>query len=38
MLYRMNRIEEIAGIDMKRPETRLALHLALTIRRLLSLA
>ena len=38
LLYRMNRIEEIAGIDMKRPETRLALHLALTIRRLLSLA
>lgn len=38
LLYRMNRIEDIAGIDMKRPETRLALHLALTIRRLLSLA
>lgn len=38
LLYRMNRIEEIAGIDMKRPETRLALHLALTIRRLLALA
>ena len=38
LLYRMNRIEEIAGIDMKRPETRLALHLALTIRRLLSIA
>ena len=38
LLYRMNRIEAIAGIDMKRPETRLALHLALTIRRLLSLA
>ncbi len=38
LLYRMNRIEEIGGVDMKRPETRLALHLALTIRRLLSLA
>ena len=38
LLYRMNRIEEIAGIDMKRPETRLALHLALTIRRLLTIA
>ena len=38
LLYRMNRIEEIAGIDMKRPETRLALHFALTIRRLLSLS
>lgn len=38
LLYRMNRINEIAGIDLNRPETRLALHLALTIRRLLSLA
>ncbi|MCE2490797.1 MAG: helix-turn-helix domain-containing protein [Anaerolineae bacterium] len=38
LLYRMNRIQEIAGIDMKRPETRLALHFALTIRRLLSLS
>ncbi len=38
LLYRMNRINEIAGIDMSRPETRLALHLALTIRRLLGLA
>jgi purine catabolism regulator len=37
LLYRMNRIEEIAEIDLDRPETRLALHLALTIRRLLSL-
>lgn len=37
LLYRMNRINEIAGIDLDRPETRLALHLALTIRRLLSL-
>ncbi len=38
LLYRMNRINEIAGIDLNRPETRLALHLALTIRRLLTLA
>ena len=38
LLYRMNRINEIAGIDLSRPETRLALHLALTIRRLLTLA
>ncbi len=38
LLYRMNRINDIAGIDLNRPETRLALHLALTIRRLLSLA
>lgn len=37
LLYRMNRIEEIAEIDLDRPETRLALHLALTIRRLLTL-
>ncbi|MCS6834511.1 MAG: helix-turn-helix domain-containing protein [Anaerolineae bacterium] len=37
LLYRMNRINEIAEIDLSRPETRLALHLALTIRRLLSL-
>ena len=36
LLYRMNRINEIASIDLNRPETRLALHLALTIRRLLS--
>ncbi len=35
LLYRMNRINEIASIDLNRPETRLALHLALTIRRLL---
>ena len=38
LLYRINRINEIAGIDLNRPETRLALHLALTIRRLLALA
>ncbi len=38
LLYRMNRINEIAGIDLSRPETRLALHLALTIRRLLAVA
>lgn len=37
LLYRMNRINEIAAIDLNRPETRLALHLALTIRRLLGL-
>lgn len=37
LLYRMNRINEIANIDLNRPETRLALHLALTIRRLLGL-
>lgn len=37
LLYRMNRINEIAQIDLNRPETRLALHLALTIRRLLSM-
>ena len=37
LLYRMNRINEIAEIDLNRPETRLALHLALTIRRLLAI-
>jgi purine catabolism regulator len=37
LLYRMNRINEIAQIDLNRPETRLALHLALTARRLLTL-
>lgn len=37
LLYRMNRINEIAEIDLNRPETRLALHLAITIRRLLTL-
>lgn len=37
LLYRINRINLIAGIDLNRPETRLALHLALTIRRLLML-
>ena len=38
LLYRMNRINEIASIDLNRPETRLALHLALTIRRLLTMS
>jgi len=37
LLYRMNRIDEIEEIDLDRPETRLALHLALTIRRLLTM-
>ena len=37
LLYRMNRINEIAQIDLDRPEIRLALHLAITIRRLLAL-
>jgi len=37
LLYRMNRINQIADIDLNRPETRLALHLALTIRRLMML-
>lgn len=37
LLYRMNRINEIAQIDLERPEIRLALHLAITIRRLLAL-
>jgi purine catabolism regulator len=37
LLYRMNRINDIAQIDLDRPEIRLALHLALTVRRLLAL-
>jgi purine catabolism regulator len=37
LLYRMYRINDIAQIDLDRPEIRLALHLALTIRRLLTL-
>lgn len=37
LLYRVQRIKDIAGIDLDRPEMRLALHLALTIRRLLAL-
>jgi PucR family transcriptional regulator, purine catabolism regulatory protein len=36
LLYRMSRINEIAQIDLERPEIRLGLHLALTIRRLLA--
>jgi purine catabolism regulator len=36
LLYRMNRINEIAQIDLNRPEIRLAFQLALTIRRLLA--
>ena len=35
LLYRMSRINEIAQVDFDRPEIRLGLHLALTIRRLL---
>ena len=35
LLYRMSRINEIAQIDLERPEIRLGLHLALAIRRLL---
>lgn len=37
LLYRMNRINDIAQIELERPEIRLALHLALTIRRLLTM-
>ena len=35
LLYRMNRISEIADMDLNRPETRLGVHLALVIRQLL---
>ncbi|MBE2194708.1 MAG: helix-turn-helix domain-containing protein [Anaerolinea sp.] len=36
LLYRMERIEQIGGFDLNNPETRLAVHLALKIRRLLA--
>ena len=35
LLYRMDRIREISGLDLSNPETRLAVHLALRIRRIL---
>lgn len=35
LLYRMDRIKEISGLDMENPETRLAVNLALRIRRIL---
>lgn len=35
LLYRMDRIHEISGLDLGNPETRLAVHLALRIRRIL---
>jgi DNA-binding PucR family transcriptional regulator len=36
LLYRMERVTQIGGFDLDNPETRLAVHLALKIRRLLS--
>lgn len=36
LLYRMERIGQIGGFDLENPETRLAVHLALKIRRLLA--
>jgi purine catabolism regulator len=36
LLYRMERIAQIGGFNLDNPETRLAVHLALKIRRLLS--
>lgn len=38
LLYRMERIEQIGGFDLDNPETRLAVFLALKIRRLLQTA
>ncbi len=35
LLYRMDRIKEISGLNLSNPETRLAVHLALRIRRIL---
>lgn len=36
LLYRMDRIAQIGGFDLENPETRLAVNLALKIRRLLN--
>jgi PucR family transcriptional regulator, purine catabolism regulatory protein len=36
LFYRMTRIAEITGLDLNRPDVRLAVHLALKIHRLLS--
>ncbi len=36
LFYRMNRIAEITGLDLNRPDVRLAVHLALKIHRLLT--
>ncbi len=36
LLYRMERIGQIAGIDMNNPDTRLAVHLALKVRKMLN--
>jgi len=38
LLYRMERISQIAGLDMNNPDTRLAVHLALKVRKMLNLA
>lgn len=36
LFYRMNRIADITGLDLNRPDVRLAVHLALKIHRLLT--
>jgi purine catabolism regulator len=36
LFYRMNRIGEITGLDLNRPDVRLAVHLSLKIHRLLT--
>jgi len=35
LLYRMERIAQLAGIDMNNPDTRLSVHLALKVRKML---
>jgi purine catabolism regulator len=35
LLYRMERISQLAGLDMNNPDTRLAVHLALKVRKML---
>jgi purine catabolism regulator len=37
LLYRMERISQLAGLDMNNPDTRLAVHLALKVRKMLRL-
>ena len=35
LLYRMERISQLAGLDMNNPDTRLAVHLALKVRKII---
>jgi purine catabolism regulator len=35
LLYRMERISQLTGLDLNNPDTRLAVHLALKVRKML---